>query len=184
VSDFPAVAPGVLPTHIGTYPCIFSSSATCRDIFAGTGGASNAWGTANTAVYMPICLPWPYPVKRLWWINGSAGSGSGHVDVGIYTIGGARIVSTGSTVMSGASAVQYVSLGTAIILGPGSFYMAYTNDGTTNRSFGYAPTAAQGRQSGFLMQASALPLPASATFATTTVANMPFCGITRTASGF
>lgn len=145
--------------------------------------SSQAWRNANEAIYIPFYLPWPYPVNRVFWGNGSVVASS-NWDFGVYTQDGTRIYSTTSTAASGASVLQYVSP-TPFILAPGRYYMALVNNGTTNRSWGNAASsAALLRIGGVLQQASALPLPATATFALNTATVYPLFGFTRTASGF
>ncbi len=139
--------------------------------------------TANTAIYVPVSIPWAYPVNRVFWINGSVVTTS-NADFGIYSPGGTRIYSTGSTTQSGASSVQYVTPSSPFILPAGVYYFAWTSSGTTNRAFGLACSAVNGRQCGLVQQATALPLPATATFATYANIGVPTIGITRTTSGF
>jgi hypothetical protein len=143
--------------------------------------ATQNWGTANTAVYVPMYLPWPYNVRRLFWTNGSTVAGNS--DIGIYSIGGGRIYSSGSTPNAGSvTAPQYVAAD--VLLGPGAYFLAWTNDGTSNRTFGSAPTASLGRVAGLYQQATALPLPALATFAAYAAVGFPFIGISNLDSGF
>lgn len=144
--------------------------------------AAITW-VASTVCYIPFSIPWAYPVNRVWWCNGSTITTT-NVDFGIYTVSGARIFSTGNVAMSGVSAIQYATPGTPFVLDAGQYYMAWACDNTTSRAFGFAPTAPQGAIAGCLSQASAQPLPTSATFATFGAPGIPVCGITRTASGF
>lgn len=144
--------------------------------------ASTLW-VANQAVYMPVSIPWQYPVARVFWVNGSAASSN--ADFGIYTPGGLKIYSTGSTAQSGASVPQYVTPGTPFLLDAGTYIFAWACNGTTNRAFAWAPTAATGAASGCMTQASAFALPSTATFATYgSCPGVVLCGVTRTASGF
>jgi hypothetical protein len=178
MSDFPT---DQLPLFITTY------SSFGPSVKGGSSGTllpgSFAW-VANQAVYMPVFLPWEYPVKRVWWANGATNTTS-NVDFGIYTPSGQRLYSTGSTVMGTVNVPQYVTPAVPFVLPAGQYYFAYVNDNTTNRAFGNAvATAANGALSGLLSQASALPLPATATFATYVTPGMVLCGVTRTESGF
>lgn len=181
MSDWPGV--GVPPLFITS----FSQWATPAAMAGATSTtiqvpASMAWGGANTACFVPFSIPWAYPVNRMFWVNGA--TIAGNTDVGIYTEAGARIYSTGSTVSAGASLPQY-DTGTPFLLGPGSYYMAYVNDGTTGRTWGStAVTAAAGRFMGLQQMASALPLPATATLAQWAIIGLPLFGFTRTTSGF
>jgi hypothetical protein len=147
----------------------------------GASPAAQNW-TANTAVYMPLYLPWPYNVRRMFWVNGTAG---GNSDIGIYSIGGGKLYSSGSTANTGSgSSPQYVTLATDVLLGPGAYFLAWANDGTSSRAFGTAPTASLGRIAGLYQQATALPLPALATFAAFAGVGAPWIGISNLDSGF
>lgn len=131
---------------------------------------------------MPFFLRWPYLVQRVFWWNGS--TVSGNVDIGIYTSGGTQIWHQGSTAASGASLPQFVSTGLPLLLNPGPYLMAYVQSGTTSVTFGKIIAAAAGRIMGYRQQTTALPLPATATFASYNGVGIPLAGITNTASGF
>lgn len=168
------------PLFLGTMSAPHTSLAEMRGI-ANPSPASLTWVT-NLAVYVPFWIAAPYPVQRLWWINGS--SVTANVDVGVYSAGGSLLVNAGTTAQSGASAPQYVSK--AIILPAGRYYFAIACSSTTNKLFGStALTANTLRFGGVLQQAlSALPLPATMTPAVISNALFPVCGITQSASGF
>lgn len=177
MSDFPA---NQTPLFISTWS---TYGPPWRAAQAVVTPASFTW-VANQAVYLPVFIPWEYQVKRVWWCNGSVITTT-NADFGIYTPSGARIYSTGSTALSGTSVPQYVTPSTPFVLPAGMYYFAYTCSGTTNRAFGTAvATAASGALCGMLSQASALPLPATATFATYVTPGLVYCGITRTESGY
>lgn len=179
--DFPTSP--VTPTHINTYSRWINSVAHRGSIGPGV-PASVTWGTANAAVFYPMFLPWPYFAQRAFWVNGS--SAAGNSDIGVYTPGGAQLWHSGSTANSGASSPQYVTISGGLLLLPGPYFLAYANDGTTNRAFGSTAATTIGRIAGWLSQLSALPLPASATFATFTASAgaLTIAGLTKTASGF
>ncbi len=175
MTDFPS--PGVLPLFIHT----FSPGTPPKSDSTGTPGSLAL--TANQATYIPFSIPWPYPVNRVFWCNGS--STTGNTDFGIYTPGGFRIYSTGSTAGSGTTVPQYVTPGTPFVLPAGQYYFAFSSAGTTNRAIGIIPgTNLNAAMAGFLAQATAFPLPSTATFATAASTARVLCGITRTASGF
>lgn len=142
-----------------------------------TGGltpSSAAYGVANEAVFTPLVLPWPVRVKRLFTINGATANGS--LDVGIYSAGGARIISSGSAAQSGTNAPQFFDV-TDFVLGPGSYYFAVVFNSTTATLFRGSAVVARVRQMGLAKMASAFPLPATATFAVPTVAFTPLMGM-------
>jgi hypothetical protein len=144
---------------------------------------STAWPTANKALYLPLWLPWPYPVARMWWVNGSAAGGNW--DIGLFTINGRQLYAAGSTVGSGNSLPQFVSPSSVLLLSPGRYFIGIAHSATTaNQMWGASSLGANRlRQYGCLEQASALPLPSSMTGVAITATVVPLCGITRTASG-
>ena len=184
MADFPTLYPTPLFVHT------WSPWSAFDDIYGVIGSitftASGTWPVASAAFYVPIWLPWPYLVSRVFWYNGSSVA-SVNVDFGIYNADGTLIYSTGSTARVGASAAQYVTPSTPFVLSPGQYYFGHSCDSTTASRGGFTSTTGTvGRLAlaGYLQQGSALPLPATMT--PVTVANVyhPLCGITRTASGF
>lgn len=123
--------------------------------------ASGAWPTANLAIFIPFVLTRPTTIYQLGWFNGSAVSGN--IDVGIYDAAFNRLTSTGSTAQAGTTAPQSVDI-TDIIIGPGLFWMAAVMDNTTGTlqrtTIGVAALC---RATGMCEQATAFPLPATAT---------------------
>ncbi len=138
--------------------------------------ASAAWPSANLAIFMPFTIRVPTPVVRFFWANGS--TVTGNMDVGIYTPDGTRIASQGSTAQTGfASLLQFpTAISTKVILPPGPYYFGAACSGTTNAGFGQTVTAAEGRMAGLLQMATAIPLPATATFAQWSGTLLPIVG--------
>lgn len=179
--DFPAVYP--LPLFISTWSLDYSGQAFWTE--QSRTASSITWPVANTAFYLPFTLPFAYPVRRVFWVNGSSVT-STNMDFGIYTADGTRLYSTGSTAQAGISAVQYVTP-TEFLLSPGRYYFALACSSTTaNRGgTGNIPASAtRQRLIGNLQEASALPLPVTMTGVAVANSCLPLCGITRTASGF
>jgi hypothetical protein len=170
------------PTHIHTYTrwtCGLDNRITA---VAGT-PASNNWPTANLAMYIPLSIPWSYTVNRVFWINGATTGGT--ASVAILDSAGVRLATSGSTVQSGASALQYVALGSPLVMAAGRYFIGLSFSGTTTVAWlttGF--TADFGRMAGMYQQATAHPIPTSATFASFASTGYPFAGITRTSSGF
>lgn len=134
--------------------------------------------SANLAIYFPVIVEAPLLVRKIWTHNGT--SVSGNIDLGIYTAGGAKLYSTGSTAQSGTSAVQSVTLGTPFFLVPDLYYLAIAADNTTATVFGTPHSNEDLRRMGLFTQATAFPLPATATFASNTLAiKAPLVGITN-----
>ncbi len=144
-------------------------------------GGSALWPTSNLAIYIPFRIWTPYLVKALWWANGTAVAGT--ADVGIYTVGGTLLVNSTATTQTGTSTIQVVTLGTALLLSPGSYYMGM--DGSTGTTAQYQRVAqavnAGWQASGWAQQAvGSATLPATATFAAYAQSYQPFFGIAST----
>lgn len=174
MSDFPGVA--ILP------PVLSSFHRWCGGAQAqGVSTAINAiagfgWGAANQAVYVPMSLPGPYLVKFVWWGNGNAVAGN--VDCGVLTPGGALMFSCGSTAQAGTSVIQSVTLGTAVWLDAGQYYLSLSASSTTAKFGGL--NGAQPRTfnvAGLLQAATQVPLATSPTFATASTCTCPLFGI-------
>jgi hypothetical protein len=171
------------PSFLNPWMRYFAGGPELRSIAVAANPASAAWPAANTALYIPFNLPWPYQVRRAFWCNGTAVVSN--MDIGIYSLGGAQIWHSGSTAQAGASLLQFVTPATPILLNPGYYVLALNCSGTTNAITAAALTAIQGRLLGLYQQAvGAIALPGSAAFAAYASLIMPICGITRTASGF
>lgn len=138
---------------------------------------------ANGAVFIPFRISKPIIVQNLFVQNGTAVSGN--IDLGIYTPGGTRLVSTGSTLQAGANVIQTIAV-TPTQLGPGLFYLALA---MTSAAIArilvrlYAPTRISSVL-GLATMAGAFPLPAVATFATVAVASLLIPQIGLTARAF
>ncbi len=185
MSDYPTNIP--TPLFVHTYTRWASTSDLGKISGAGVVSfGSITWPGADIAFYVPIAIPWPYPVKRVYWINGSSVT-SVNMDFGIYTADGTRIYSTGATAASGVSATQYTTPSPDFILPAGRYYFALMSSSATANRGGQGTvgtTAVRQRLVGMLEQATANPLPATMTGASVTHPCVPACGVTRTASGF
>lgn len=174
--DFPGAT--MLKPVIGTGSVQSLGPQMAARLGSATTPASAAWPTNNLAIFVPLVLPVPYFVRKVWWANGSAASGN--VDCGVYTEGGALLLSCGSTAQGTINVVQSVTLGTPVLLEPGSYYMALVLSSTSGRTIRWQPsTASQGQLLGLAQQATALPLPASFTLASYAQTYIPLFGIAR-----
>jgi hypothetical protein len=120
---------------------------------------STAW-TANRAVY------WPVVVNRSTTIIDFAidvATQNGNVDAGIYDWFGTRIVSNGG-VACGAAGAQIISVADTT-LSPGWYHIAFSSDSGTAVFRGNNIATPAARACGAQQQASAYPLPSTATFA-------------------
>lgn len=167
------VAPG--PKRFITPYGNFSASA-----MSGRGGfafSSAAVSSANRAVFLPIRIAQPTLVKKLFWMNG--GGVAGNADIGVYTLDGVRLSSAGTTAQSGTNAIQEVNV-TDFVLGQGIYYLAFVASTTTTARYlqgRISNNVPQGKALGELQQAAALPLPTTATFATTSGNVFPVAGL-------
>jgi len=144
--------------------------------------SSGAWSTvgANTILYLPLRLPFAYPLKRVFVANGS--TANGNWDVALLSPDGGRLCSAGSTAQAGTNALQYASID--MLIPPGAYYLALglsSATGTVFRSTGL--TTNRTRLLGVLQQAT-FPIPAAATFAAAAQGFWPLFGLTLTSTGF
>lgn len=166
--DWPALLPR------GQHPATLNSLAVESIGRVTTGPGSNAWPTSNLAILAPCRLGNLVLVTKLWVLNGAAASGN--LDIGIYDQYGNRLVSTGSTAMSGTSAIQLIDV-TDTWLPPGFYRLALAVDNTTAAiSAAAANLAAHLQATGFTQAATSFPLPATITPAAFTGAHAPFFG--------
>jgi hypothetical protein len=144
-------------------------------------GGATAWASSslvgNEAYYLPVSLPLAYDLRAMWMLNGAAVAQN--VDIGIYTRDGTRLWSNGSVAQGAANALVVYALGTPMKLPPGDYYLAIVGSsgaGTFFQRSGFG-RAGMTRLAGQMMQATALPLPATATFAVNTKVKIPIFGI-------
>lgn len=132
------------------------------------GGSFGNFGTtaANAARYVPIYIQETVTAYSLSFP--ARGTSSGNFDLGIYDEVGNRLTSTGSTAMPPRLNAWTTGDFPDIVLTRGVYYLAMALSSATQQftfiSFtnaGYMPRAL-----GCYSQASAFPLPATATFAT------------------
>lgn len=167
-----------LPLTVHTLGMYGVGGATGRPVSTGMQLVSTAWGTANLAIYVPIWLPFRYPVWNLFVYNFA--TVAGNLDVGIYNEDGVKYVSSGSTAQAGASGLQFFSITGGIVLDPGQYFLAMsTNSTTATYACAVNGTAPHLRYLGLLQQTTAFALPATATFALMATLRVPLIGLTR-----
>lgn len=167
MADFPFKTFG----HLGTIVPGIGRNGTAKD---GGGGASGVWTSANRAVYIPFKVELPVVVTAIGVPIGA--TSSGNIDVGIYTSDGVRLVSSGSTAMALAATLQTFNI-TDTLLGPGSFYFACAVDNATATVWRVSLSARRLQALGLLIEGSAFPLPATATFAAVAANNLFVAGL-------
>jgi hypothetical protein len=121
-----------------------------------------AWPSANLAIYIPMAIDRPEVITALWVYNGSV---NGNIDIGVYDEDYNRLVSTGAVAQSGANTIQSVDI-TDYAIAPGLYYMGLSLSSGTGQVFRSAAVSLPYvRAFGVTQEASAHPLPATATFA-------------------
>ncbi len=133
---------------------------------------AQGWATANLARYVPMTLARPMNLRKFFWAMNT----TANVDVGIYTSTGTRIVSSGTTVGSGAATYQEFDV-TDTILAPGRYYLAGAMDNGAGQAGGFSLSTQVCRALGVYQEAAAFPLPATATFAVPTSAIIHSVGV-------
>lgn len=136
--------------------------------------ASAVWPAANRAIFVPFVLPERVTVRQLLCVNG--GTVSGNVDVGIYNSDLSLLISSGSTAQAGVNSTQTFDV-TDTVLQPGFFYLAMAANNILATNQRWAPFGTQQGAFGVAQQASAFPLPASATLASVTSSYIPYIGL-------
>lgn len=177
MSDFPAS-----PLMLHSFSTYHAEAAGCDSIFhTQTTPTSSAWPVANKALFVPFALRTTFPIKRFWWLNGATAAGS--VDVAIYTMGGARLLSVGGVAQSGTNVIQSSAptAGPPWTLAPGAYYLAIAASLATTTFFtnaGGSMNLSEAKMMGFAEQTTAYPLPDPATLASisTTPCAVPVFG--------
>lgn len=142
-----------------------------------TAPASGGWSATNRAVVVPFRVYHPIKVYSMFLINGATGTFD--LDLGVYDPAGRLLASTGgSTPQSGNNNFQEVSFSSALSLGGGLYYMALSLSSSSATVFRRTLSNVIMNAFGCYIIASALPLPASATFATVPAStNLPLFGV-------
>jgi hypothetical protein len=136
-----------------------------------TFGVAGAWPANNLALYIPFLVEQTCTAYKMAF---EVGAQAGNYDVGIYSEGGVRLVSKGSTAVPGAG-LAVVDI-TDTLLTPGVYYMAMNVDTTTTLTIQriVAPASIFLQLAGMQQQAvGAVTLPNPATFANPGQAYVP-----------
>jgi hypothetical protein len=140
--------------------------------------AAAVWGTANLARYLPFTLNDYYTVRAAWFAAGTCAAKTAYM--GIYTVDGRAVWLSGAFTTASDQPNIITTGGLPIILPPGSYYLAlsFTSTTTTSVFLRGVTRAGQARLLGMMQQATAAPLPATATFAVVADAvGIPLMGI-------
>lgn len=140
---------------------------------------SSTWPANNRAFYLPIYLPYPGVVTKLWVANGAAVSGN--IDVGLYSevagVPAARLASAGGVAQSGTSVIQEFDITDYVTTPQTRYFVGVSMDNTTGAFTRVITTATVKRIAGVMQEESAYPLPASATPVVAATGTVPFCGV-------
>lgn len=169
--DFPATVGGellainALGDQTGPGPVLNTNNNTWSVTATG-------WAAGNQVLYIPFWVEQPGFTAKQMIVN-NAGTVSGNVDVGIYDWAGNRLVSNGTTAMSGASVCQVFNI-TDTDLPPGYYFMAMQASTTAATFRTTGPNAQISRITGCRQDTtSAAGLPATATFTAYTAGLIP-----------
>lgn len=137
---------------------------------------TTTWPTANMAIYQPVRVPCPVKVLKLFFACHS--TGTGNVDMGVYDEKGNAVISATETTKL-ASMTEQVFDVTDTTIGPGRYYIALVCSNNTDTFYYTSYAAPISVAHGVLTEASAYPLPSTATWATNqTLAMVPAVGMT------
>lgn len=153
----PSAAPQslLMLSHINMRQSVSSMQA------ATSSGAPNAgtWPAANRAIFIPVAIDRYETITQLWTWNGTV---NGNLDVGLYDPDWNLLVSSGSTAMSGANTVQAINI-TDYTVAPGLYFIALASSSATATFVRSAAVSLPYcRAYGVVEQASAFPLPTTA----------------------
>lgn len=161
-----------LPVMVSTYGPL---SVGVELAGAPVGTSSGAWIAADRAIYVPLYVPAPAVVVKLWWLNGT--SVSGNIDCALYRASDlSRVVTVGGVAQAGVSAVQEADVADTSI-GSGVYLLALSADNAIGHVIRNTNELRIHRPAGVLQQASAYPLPATADPATLASAFVPMFGL-------
>jgi hypothetical protein len=127
--------------------------------------SSGTYEGANRAVYYPVILPDPCVVRRVWWANGSNTAGGATIEAGVYSDSGyspGSLLVSGSATQGTANQVQFVNC-TDTTIGPGLYWIALRSSSTSSTTLQRRSMSTDFDAGYRFQQASASPLPATAT---------------------
>ena len=173
--------PSIAKCSLGQISSVGLFAAGATRVIRDHGNSGDAlWPVANRAIYVPFYLEEEVIAVSMWYTTGT-GVATGNVDLGIYTRPGNKLIkSTGSTAWQVTNSIlETVSFAQSAFLPPGNYWMAIAIDNiSVSPSRTNFTNALNGDSSGILMEASAFPLPATATpVQQTTTFVLPTIGI-------
>lgn len=122
--------------------------------------------TANRAYYLPIFLDRSIIAMKLWVANFA--TINGNIDLGLYNcsssfVPSTKIISSGSTAHANANDLQEVDITDTYLAGPGIYFLGIASDSSTATFSRVDVNNLFPRVVGAMQQASAFPLPSTAT---------------------
>jgi hypothetical protein len=173
-------------THLP--PRLISSASRYFSLWDAPGQAgldtpfASAVFAGSLATAHPFRIPFSYPVRRLFWVNG--GAVAGNVEIALYSAEGQQFWTSGLVAQAGVSTLQYVS--DDFILPPGAYFLTCVGDNIAGAHWRRSNVAGfSGRAAGILQKSSASPLPASLSgFSVHATSAYWLCGLTLAASGY
>jgi hypothetical protein len=171
LSNVPANAGGAVPYVKTEGSANLANTTSCRLVAAGgvpLGLSATSSYTAQTPAATEVYLAEAYnpaPCIATGVANLNSGTISGNVKVGLYNAAGTLLATSASTAMSGTTTFQLVPFTAALIVYPGTYYIATFYDNATVRPQAFTTGAfGAGKLSG---QTYATGFPATATMPTT-----------------
>lgn len=132
---------------------------------------ASPWHTANEAMYIPLHVTGSFTITTLEWTVGTTG-GTGNYDIGLYSsdaegLPSTRQASLGSTAYPASSSVVTSNISDVAVT-PALYWIGFVVDNATDTTEAYSFNAGNasvefGSNPGVLFEASAFPLPATAT---------------------
>lgn len=142
---------------------------------SGTAPSSGTFPTANKVFYCPVRTPCPLTVALFYAYNGA--TVSGNIEVGLYSIDGVRLATSGSVAQAGTNGAQIFDIADKFV-GEGVFYLAVSMDNTTGTLFRTANPALLNAAMGMLVETTvSFGLPAIWSPGTMVDAFMPRIGM-------
>ena len=137
--------------------------------------STGVWPSANLAIYVPIAVPSRVVVRKLWF--GSFTTGTGNVDMALYDAAGVAVVTATNAAKVAAQQEQVFDV-TDTTVGPGLYYIGLSSDSATDTFYRVVHLAPLPAAYGVLTEASAYPLPSTATWTVdNTLAVVPVMGM-------
>lgn len=167
--DFPVDRPPPVSVHT------FGPTAAWANVtVVYTTPTNGAWVGANTGLFTPFYLDEPMPVTKMF-VNVAA-NGSANADLGVYTLGGARLCSTGSFALTGTNTLNVVAV-TPTLLTPGTYYMAAVLTNTTATLLRSVTSTIYPAAYGLRSATNVFPLPDTVTFTGVGFNYFPLIGV-------